>query len=395
MTGCYPPRIGFGDFDGRWVLFPGQPIGLNPSELTIARMLKQKGYATKIVGKWHCGDQPEFLPTNYGFDSYYGIPYSNDMGRQVNRNASYPPLPLVRDTEVIQAQPDQAALTERYTEECVRFIRDNRHQPFFLYFAHMHVHRPIYTPESFLKRSRNGRYGAAVNAIDWSVGVLRHELRRLGLEQNTIIIFTSDNGSRVRGEGGSNGPLRGTKGTTWEGGLRVPCIVCWPDRIPTGRVSSELTTSMDFLPTFAEIVDYHLDPFPTIDGKSILPILLEEPNACSPHRVFAYYKKNTLEAVRMGDWKLHLRKDNEAIQELYNLREDIGESCDVAAQHPEIVKKLEAAADEIRAELGDEALGIRGQGCRPHGRVPEGRTLTTYDPEHPYIQAEYDLSDAG
>ena len=205
LTGCYPPRIGFAEFDGNWVLFPGDALGLNPEENTIASLLKKQEYATKIVGKWHCGDQKEFLPTRHGFDSYYGIPYSNDMGIQSEKD-THPPLPLLLDEQVIQAQPDQASVTERYVEESVRFIRTNREQPFFLYFAHMYVHLPIYPPDRFIRESNNGRYGAAVQAIDWSVGVLLHELKQLGLDQNTLVIFTSDNGSRARGEGGSNCP---------------------------------------------------------------------------------------------------------------------------------------------------------------------------------------------
>ena len=205
LTGCYPSRIGFGEFDGRWVLFPGMPIGLNTSETTVAGILKDSGYATKIVGKWHCGDQKEHLPTRHGFDSYYGIPYSNDMGIQ-KVDDKYPPLPLLRDETVIQAQPDQRGITERYVEESVRFIRESAgsQTPFFLYLAHMHVHLPHYPPERFLRESMNGPYGGAVAAIDWATDVLLHELQALGLDDDTLIVFTSDNGSRMQGQGASN-----------------------------------------------------------------------------------------------------------------------------------------------------------------------------------------------
>ena len=238
LTGCYPQRIGFGAFDGFRVLFPGDGIGLNPDETTIAGALKDVGYSTKIIGKWHCGDQPEFLPTNHGFGSYYGLPYSNDMGRQVEDPSiddhdrreqlrRRPPLPLIRDEDVIQEQPDLRALTERYAEEAVRFIRGNADadKPFFLYFAHMYVHLPLYAPENLVNASENGDYGACVAGIDWVAEVLFDELKRQGIDENTLVIFTSDNGSRLDNQGGSNGELRGRKGTTWEGGQRVPCMM--------------------------------------------------------------------------------------------------------------------------------------------------------------------------
>ena len=244
LTGCYPPRISFGSFDdNRNVLFPGSPTGLNPNEITIANQVKSAGYNTKIIGKWHCGDQKEFLPTNYGFDSYYGIPYSNDMGRAVipedmipggsfgpideetrSRREKFPPLPLISDNEVIQEQPDQAGITERYVEESIKFIRKNKKQPFFLYLAHMYVHLPLYAPERFINNSRNGRYGAAVSGIDWSTAMILDELKKLDLDENTLIIFTSDNGSNTRNNG-SNAPLRGKKQETYEGGQRVPMIM--------------------------------------------------------------------------------------------------------------------------------------------------------------------------
>jgi len=394
MTGCYPRRIGFGNFEGRWVLFPGQPVGLNPEEITVAKLLKRAGYATKIVGKWHCGDQPEFLPTRHGFDSYYGLPYSNDMGRQVGR-MHYPPLPLLRDEEVIQEQPDQASLTERYVEECVRFIRERKSEPFFLYLAHMYVHLPLYAPWRFLKSSQNGPYGAAVECIDWSVGVLLHELRRWGLDRNTIIIFTSDNGSRGRAEGGSNAPLRGSKGTTWEGGQRVPCIMYWPGVIPTGTTCSEVATAMDFLPTFAGLAGVDIPDDRIIDGKDIRPLMETRPGAQSPHDAFYYYNMDTLQAVRSGPWKLHLCYDGHPVRELYHLGKDIGETTNVAKDYPEIVKMLEEKANRIRADIGDVAVGTEGKNCRPVGRVENPKPLTEYNEDHPYIISMYDIPYGG
>ena len=394
MTGCYPKRIGFGDFEGEWVLFPGQGLGLHPEEHTMAKALKQEGYATMIVGKWHCGDQQAFLPTNHGFDHYYGIPYSNDMGRQVGRDPSYPPLPLMLDDTVLQAQPDQMSLTERYVEQSIRFIRDNHEQPFFLYLAHMYVHVPLYVPDRFLQQSLNGAYGAAVECVDWATGVLVAELKRLGLERDTLIIFTSDNGSR-NDTGVSSGPLRGRKGTTWEGGMRVPCIMYWPGTIPAGTLSDEVIASIDFLPTFHALAGSQ-HPLPNvIDGKDIRPLLFGETDAHSPHEAFFYYHQDRLEAVRVGKWKVHYCKMNEPYEALHNLDEDIGETHDVREQYPEVVRALQAVADRMREELGDVVTGAPGQRCRAIGRVDHPVPLTTYDENHPYYMAMYDLEEWG
>jgi len=393
MTGCYPPRIGFGDFDGSAVLFPGHGVGLDSGEMTLPRMLKNAGYATAHVGKWHCGDQPAFLPTRHGFDHYFGLPYSNDMGRQRN-NPDRPPLPLLRDEKVHQAQPDQRGLTERYTGECLRFIEENKDGPFFLYLAHMYVHVPLFVPKQFLEASRNGGYGGAVACIDWSTGVLMHKLRELGIDENTLIIFTSDNGSRAREEGGSNAPCRGTKGTTWEGGQRVPCLMRWPGRIPAGTRCEAVTRSIDLLPTLAALTGAENPQAQThpIDGVDCSG-LLADPEARAPNEMFAYYWMNQLEAIRVGDWKLHFRKRDEPLEALYNLREDPGEANDRSAEAPETVRRLEAAAEQVRAELGDAALGIEGTACRPIGRVQNPQPLTAYDENHPYIVACYDRAD--
>ena len=397
MTGCYPPRIGLGtNQDDRVVLFPGDPVGLHPDEVTIARLLQDAGYATQIVGKWHVGDQPEFLPTRHGFDHYYGLPYSNDMGRQAGREDRWPPLPLMRDEEVIQQQPDQTGITERYVEESVRFLRGHVDTPFFLYFAHMHVHLPLYAAPRFMAESRNGPYGACVEAIDWSVGVLLDELLRLGLDDNTMVLFTSDNGSRTH-EGGSNDPLRGTKGTTWEGGMRLPLIARWPEQIPAGSTCAKLTTSMDLLPTLAGLAGTGAPQDRIIDGGDIAPLLRAEAGARSPTEAFYYYWKNDLHAVRVGQWKLFVRQthDSTPVQELYDLAADVGETTNVYDKHPQVVAELTQHVERAHADLGCAASGVEGGGRRPCGRVDAPQTLTTYDHQHPYIIAMYDLKEAG
>ncbi len=399
LTGCYPPRIGFGSFDGLPVLFPGQAMGLPPTEISLGRLLSDAGYRTQMVGKWHCGDQPEFLPTNHGFDHYFGLPYSNDMGRQVPMEGwdipfEYPPLPLLLDDEVIQQQPDQAALTERYVDESLRFIRDcGPDQPFFLYLAHLYVHVPIYVQERFARESRNGPYGAAVACIDWAAAAILHELERLGLDDDTIVIFTSDNGSRAV-DGGSNQPLRGTKGTTWEGGMRVPGIVRWPGRIAPGRVTDEVATAMDLYPTLAGLCGAALPDDRTIDGRDISALWLDE-TARSPHEVFLYYWMNDLEAVRAGRWKLHLAKHGTSFLRLHDLEADRAEAIDVGDDHPDVGARLLAHAEAARADLGDALTDRVGADVRPVGRVDDPRPLTAYDPDHPYVVAEYDLPDRG
>ena len=402
LSGCYPGRIGFDGFGKNKalrVLFPGDPEGPNPDERLLPELLKEKGYATGIVGKWHLGDQPEHLPTRHGFDSYYGIPYSNDMGTSVAR-PDYPPLPLMRNETVIQQQPSQAALIERFTEEALSFIRANRDKPFFLYLPHIHVHLPHYVMEPFASRSRNGRYGAALAAVDWSTGAIMDELNRLGIEDNTIVIFTSDNGSRTKGEGGSNAPLRGHKGQTWEGGMRVPCIVRWPSVIPEGTVSGALATAMDFYPTLATLAGQETSKLPKHDGVNLLPVWRGGKDAKSPREYFFYFNQAELQAVRSGKWKLRHafdagnNSDPEKL-ELYDLSVDPGESRDLAAEHPEIVKRLVAAMNEIRKELGDSRLGIKGTERRPPAISPHPQRLTTKDETYPYIEPVYQLDESG
>jgi len=366
--------------------------------------LSDAGYATQAIGKWHCGDQPEFHPTEHGFDHYFGLPYSNDMGRQVDRPdfmPELPPLPLVVDGEVVEQQPDQSSLTERYVARAVEFMRE-ADRPFFLYLAHMYVHLPIYVQERFAEQSDNGAYGAAVESIDWATGVIVDELDALGLADDTIVIFTSDNGSLGDNPppygspeplGGSNDPLRGTKGTTWEGGQRVPGIVRWPARIPAGRVSAEIVTSMDLYPTLAALCGGVLPADRVIDGRDVQALLHSD--APSPHEAFFYYWMNDLEAVRSGRWKLHFSKRGADTSELYDLVADVGETNDALTEHPEVVERLEAFAEQARAALGDARLGREGSEVRPIGRVDDPRPLTEYDPDHPYFMAEYDLADRG
>ena len=407
MTGCYPQRISFGTFDGLRVLFPGQGIGLSNEEKTVAKTFKESGYSTKIIGKWHCGDQEEFLPTNHGFDSYFGIPYSNDMGRQVkikdyipNDSSLHkitewdrPPLPLVRDKEVIQEQPDQRSIAERYTEDAVKFMRENKETPFFLYLAHMQVHLPLYAAEKFVKESKNGDYGACVASIDWSTKVIFDELKELGIDENTIVIFTSDNGSRLQNQGGSNGDLRGGKGQTWDGGQRVPCIIRWPGKINEGQQTDALSTTMDFLPSITKLIGGNL-PSKKIDGIEMTDLFFSNENS-SKRDSFLYYNEDELEAIRYKNWKLHFKKEDKLINELYDLDSDISEKVNLYSSHKEIVSKLSTLADEFRKSLGDKYLDIKGEEVRPANRVDNPKPLTEYDENHPYMYAEYDKGERG
>ena len=407
LTGCYPQRISFGTFDGLRVLFPGQGIGLSTEEKTIAKTLKESGYSTKIIGKWHCGDQEDFLPTNHGFDSYFGIPYSNDMGRQVkikdyipNDSSLHkitewdrPPLPLIRDKEVIQEQPDQRSIAERYTEDAVSFMRENSESPFFLYLAHMQVHLPLYAAEKFVKESKNGDYGACVASIDWSTKVIFDELKELGIDENTIVIFTSDNGSRLQNQGGSNGNLRGGKGQTWDGGQRVPCIIRWPGKINGGEETDALATTMDFLPSITNLIDGEL-PSKKIDGIDMSKLFFSNNNS-SKRESFLYYNEDELEAIRHKNWKLHFKKEGKLINELYDLENDIGEEVNLYNENKEIVSELSIMADGYRKSLGDKFFDIKGEEVRPAGRIIDPKPLTEFDENHPYMYAEYDKGERG
>ena len=394
MTGCYAKRVGMHQgAGGGWVLFPGNPRGLHPDERTLAEVLQPRGYATALIGKWHLGDQPEFLPVRQGFDVFFGIPYSNDMGQTTDlgrTRTNAPPTPLMRNTEVIEHEPDQRQLTRRYTEEAIRFIEISRTHPFFLYLAHSMPHWPQFASDSFMGKSRQGRYGDSVEEIDWSTGKILARLQELDLDQDTLVLFTSDNGGPIP-RGASNSPLRGGKGTTWEGGFRVPCLARWPGKIAAGSVCRELAVTMDVLPTFAKLAGAELPTDRVIDGRDIWPLLAGQPGAKTPHEAFFHYHLGQLQAVRSGDWKLivpHAAWPDASAPnqvtldqpELYNLVDDIGESKDIAAQHPGVVQRLMKLAEQCREDLGDDSLKLPGKHCREPGQVRRARTLTPVPP---------------
>ena len=401
MTGCYPRRIGLESGVNFGVLLPGDPIGLSSDETTIAGLLRRQGYATKVIGKWHLGDQEEFLPNRHGFDDYFGLPYSNDMlPDHPSPRFQFPPLPLVRQDKVVETDPNQVSLTDRYLVDALRFIHENRDRPFFLYLAHMYVHVPIYTPMRFHADSRNGPYGAAVAHIDFTTGHILDALRQLGIDDSTLVLFTSDNGAghpltpegideqRTRlGGVGSNAPLRGAKGTTWEGGMREPFIAWWPGTVPAGGECAELCTSMDLLPTLARLAGTTEPDDRIIDGRDIRPLLTDQPGATTPHDAFFYYGSGTrsLDAVRAGRWKLHLDKDH-----LYDLEADVGETTNLFERHPDVVRELRDRADACRDDLGDARTGIEGANCRPVGRVDSPRPLLPISEDDLWVRAVYD-----
>jgi arylsulfatase A len=379
MTGCYPKRV----LPIPHVLFPGNDVGLSPNEVTIAKLLKAQGYVTGIIGKWHLGDQPEFLPTRQGFDSFFGLPYSNDMGPAEDgvksslgdplpkrKGNSQPPLPWLRNEKVVKRvlADDQTTLVARYTEEGVKFIQANKDKPFFLYLAHSAVHFPIYPGKAFQGHSHNGIYGDWVEEVDWSVGQVLDTLRELALDRSTFVLFTSDNGGTPRAV---NAPLRGFKGSTWEGGMREPTIAWWPGKIPAGTETDAITGMIDVLPTLVKLAGGSLPADRKIDGADVWPLLAGQPGAKSPHDVFYYYRRLKLEAVRRGAWKLHLAKG-----ELYDLATDIGESLNVATAHPDVVKRLRGFAEGMQGDLGLDGIG---PGCRPLGKVANPKPIIDFD----------------
>ncbi len=391
LTGCYAKRVSLPA-----VIFPAAPIGLSADEHTIAGLLKQQGYATMAIGKWHVGDQPEFLPTRRGFDHYLGLPYSNDMGGEwdgaadVPRNKRKPPLPLVRDETVIETlkPADQDRLTQRYTDTAIQFIRDHRDRPFFLYLPHTAVHVPLHPGAKFRGQSANGTYGDWVEEADASTGRILDTLRELKLAEKTLVIFTSDNGPwLIQGKnGGEAGPLRGGKGGTFEGGMREPTLAWWPGHVAPGGVCDAVAGNIDLLPTFVHLAGGTVPTDRKIDGADISPLLLGKTKE-SPRAAHYYFSGNRLEAVRSGPWKLAITPQSEGTGRprvpavdpkkpfkpiLYNLDTDIGERTNVAAEHPDVVQRLRAFAAKMDADLGATK---QGPGVRPPGRVAMPKPL--------------------
>ena len=398
MTGCYPIRSGMPE----GVFMPADHKGMNPYELTVAELLKGQGYKTACIGKWHLGDAPEFMPTNNGFDTYYGLPYSNDMaGKDDGGKTQYegtgdprmnepmPPLPLMKGDKVLKTvkTADQEALLADYTTESIRFIHENRNRPFFLYLAHNAVHVPFHPSHKFRGRTGNGKVADWIEEMDWSVGEVLAALQKEGIAENTLVLFTSDNGSPYpKGgrsqKGASNFPLRGVKHTVYEGGLRVPTIAWWPGKIQPATSCKEISSTMDILPTFVELAGGTLPTDRKIDGGNLFPLLSGAIGAKSPHSYYDYYLNDDLCAIREGDWKLHRKEESGKLlekPELYNLAIDIGEKINLATEHPEIVARLEQLAQSEAKELGD---GKPGPACRKSGFVENPKTIipSNYQP---------------
>jgi arylsulfatase len=391
LTGCYPNRVGISG-----ALMPNSTIGLSTEEKTIAALVKPAGYATGMVGKWHLGHLPQFMPWNHGFDDYFGLPYSNDMwpvdydGKP--RKAGYPALKLYdqqNQIDTIDTLAKQDQLTTRYTEHATRFIRQHKDGPFFLYFAHSMPHVPLGVSEKFRGKSQQGMYGDVIMEIDWSVGEVLKTLKDCGLDENTLVVFTSDNGPWLNfgNHGGSCYGLREGKGCSFEGGQKEPCIMRWPGKIPAGTECKKLASTIDLLPTIAGLAEAKL-PEKKIDGIDIRPLLLGQPDACPRHDFLYYYNANDLEAVRRDNWKLvfpHNHRSyvgvtpgkdghagpyaqSKATYALYDLEKDPGETTDVLAAQPEIVAELEKLAAATRQDLGDGLTKTPGTGRRQPGR---------------------------
>jgi arylsulfatase A-like enzyme len=368
MTGKYSNRAGI-----LGALGPASKTGLAREHATIAEMLKAFGYATSMIGKWHLGHLPEYLPTRRGFDEYYGLPYSNDMWPK-HPTTKFPDLPLIQGEKTIALNADQTKLATDYTDKAVQFIRKNKDQPFFLYLAHNMPHVPLFVSERYKGKSEAGTYGDVIMEIDWSVGQILDTLRELGIDDNTLVIFTSDNGPWLSygNHAGSAGRLREGKGTAWEGGVRVPFIARWPGRLPADKTQNEPAMTIDMLPTIARFTGAKL-PAGKLDGKDVGSLLLCEKNAKSPHDAYFFYWNKELHGLRSGPWKLYfprtyrsmegnelgkdgkpgLYKNVNAGLELFNLDSDLSERTNIAERHPELVRRLEVLAELMREDLGD------------------------------------------
>jgi arylsulfatase len=410
MSGCYSNRISL-----QGALNHTSRNGIHPDEWLMAEMFKARGYATSAMGKWHLGTRVELGATRHGFDEWFGIPYSNDNTKYHPVLAKeMPPLPFYDGEEVIELDPDQSQFTKRFTERAISFIERHQEQPFFLYMPHVMPHVPIFASEAFKGTSRHGLYGDTIQELDWSVGQILATLQRLNLDANTLVIFFSDNGPWLSyGEhAGSATPLREGKLTTFEGGVRVPCIARWPGKVPAGRVSEVPFMSIDWFPTFVELVGGQA-PTRKIDGRSAKALLLGEAPAEPPHEALFFYGGTGLQAVRHGKWKLHFphpyittaaepgvggkpsnwgKNKAQSITQsgiegiasrhggrvetiglsLFDLSSDPGESTNLAKEHPEIVAKLTALAQPMRQALGDSLTGIEGAEIRAAGWVEEG-----------------------
>ncbi|MDB5241281.1 MAG: sulfatase [Spirosoma sp.] len=391
LTGCYPNRLGL-----YGALGPGSPIALNPKEETLAELLKERGYATGIFGKWHLGDRQPFLPLQQGFDEYYGVPYSHDMWplHPAQAQANYPPLRWIEGNEPkqeIRNLEDAAQITSTVTERAVSFIRKHKKNPFFLYVPHPLPHVPLAASARFKGKSARGIFGDVLMELDWSVGQIMDELKQQGLDKNTIVLFISDNGPWLNygDHAGSSGGFREGKGTSFEGGHRVPFIVRWPGVVPAGRVSNKLLTALDILPTVAKLCGAKLPKQP-IDGIDWIALLKGDDTVTPRTNFYYYYRKNSLEAVRQGEWKLVFEhpgrtyeglmpgqggkpgpspEDHAFTTALYDLRRDPGERYDVREQHPDVMAKLEKLAEEARVDLGDDLQKRTGANVREPGRA--------------------------
>jgi arylsulfatase A len=384
LTGAYPNRVGI-----QGALNHTATYGINPDETTIAEVLKSRGYATAIYGKWHLGHEPPFLPRKHGFDEYFGLPYSNDMWpRHPQQKDFYPDLPLIENDAVVKLDPDQSQLTTWYTERAVGFIERNREKPFFLYVPHAMPHVPLFVSDKF-KGKTGELYGDVISEIDWSVGQILDALKRTGLDEHTLVIFTSDNGPWLSygNHAGSSGPFREGKGTTFEGGVRVPFVARWPGRIPKGLVAQLPAMNIDMLPTLAALAGATVPSERPIDGRNLWPVMSGEHGATAPHEVLYFYWGAELHAVRSGSWKLHLPHPYQSLEfpgsdgvpgkyvrkeielSLFDLEKDPAESTNLSAANPEIVKRLMEYVERAREDLGDALTKRTGKNVRPAGRM--------------------------